>query len=109
MFQLYVVLIAAILTGLFIYLVDYTISKQAVDTKWPAYIPNCPDYWTDYNGDGTKCVSNGYNTTDKCAGTIDFSGTYCQKTTKAMVGCPGMIWDGITYGSGNNFKINKCK
>ena len=108
-FQIYVVLIAIILTSLLLYIINNTITKQAKNVNWPSYVPNCPDYWIDFNGDGTKCVSTGFNTTSKCSGTMDFSGKYCSKVQKATVECSGLIWDGVTYGAGNNIRHNKCK
>ena len=107
--QAYVVIIAVILMCLIIYLINTTIISQAGNTSWPTYIPNCPDYWVDYNGDGSKCVASGFNITDKCYGTMDFSGKYCDKVSRATSQCSGIIWDGVTYGNGNNIKHNKCK
>ena len=109
LFQAYVIIIAVVLMFFLVYLIKRTMAKQAVNAVWPVNIPNCPDYWIDYSGDGSKCGDIGFNTTSNCVGTMDFSGTYCQKRGKAIVGCSGIIWDGVTYGHGNNVQKYKCK
>jgi hypothetical protein len=70
-------------------------------------ISNCPDYWIDDLGDGTKCISTGSNITDQCFGTMDFSGNSCEKLKKSLP-CTGMIWDGITYGNNSKVSLTEC-
>jgi len=75
---------------------------------WPPLVANCPDYFTDINGDGSECVNNLLLGTGaiKCSGSINFnttpyigSGGNCAKYNWAN-GC-GLTWDGITYGVKN--------
>ncbi len=79
----------------FTYSIRSTIKKR----KWPPKIANCPDYWIDQTGDGSKCVSVNFNSSDgsSCSGTVDFSNlNICQKYKK-MKKCKSIIWEGITY------------
>lgn len=73
-----------------------------------SYISNCPDYWIDDLGDGSKCISTGSNITSTCVGTMDFSGNLCDKLKKVLP-CTGMIWDGITYGNNSKVSLNACQ
>ncbi len=71
--------------------------------QWPPIIANCPDYWEDQNGDGSKCVNK--HKMGICAmsspNTIDFnkipynsSNGKCAKYTWAK-NCK-VTWDGVT-------------
>lgn len=109
-FQAYVVICAVIIMVILVIVIRRTMSKQKNNVNWPLYVQQCPDYWVDYTGNGSKCVSNGYNVSKACNGTIDFSGNYCTKLSKIQKCGPGLgvLWDGVTYGTGNNKVRNKC-
>lgn len=76
---------------------------------WPPLVANCPDYFTDENGDGSKCENNlrlGILDKPNCKGPYNFntspyigSGGNCEKYNWAN-NC-GLTWDGITYGVKN--------
>lgn len=101
-FQQIILSISGIFIIIFILVTIYSVaySKKSGTT----YVSNCPDYWEDTKYDGSACVSvHGYNTStmNTCSG--DFSGSICEKYTKVLK-CPGVMWDGITYGNSQNTK-----
>ena len=88
--------------------ISYTdTSSSPTSTSIYGVPPNCPDYWIDSTGDGVGCISTGPNITKECKGTLDFSGDSCEKLQKALA-CPGLIWDGITYGNNPKVSIESC-
>ena len=111
-FQLNVFIVFVIIAMIILYAMRQSIIDVPNKKTWPTHVSNCPDYWVDSLGDGTKCVSNAamYNTNFLCIGTKDFSGkTYCDKLTKMKTtGCDRIAWDGMTYGYGNLTEKNKC-
>ena len=80
--------------------IRYSFKKHSSSSRENVIIANCPDYWIDTKGDGTECVSTGANITQTCTGTMNFSGNSCDKLNKVLP-CTGMVWDGITYGTGS--------
>ena len=102
-FQQIILSISGIFLIIFILVAIYSIA-YAKNNSGPTYVSNCPDYWDDTTYDGSACVSiNGYNkgTATTCSG--DFSGSLCEKYSKVLQ-CPGVMWDGITYGNSQNIK-----
>lgn len=78
---------------------SYSIRSTIKKKKWPPVIANCPDYWIDQTGDGSKCVSVSFNESNgsSCSGTVDFSNmNLCQKY-KQMQKCKTIIWEGVTH------------
>jgi len=77
--------------------------------QWPPLIGDCPDYWVDTSGNGSKCVNT--KNLGKCnvgsdVQTMDFSvapftgsNGLCAKYNWAN-SC-ALTWDGITYGVPN--------
>lgn len=57
-FQTIVLAVAGITFIITLGLVGFLISsKQDSDMKWPPVTGDCPDYWLDMKGDGSKCVN----------------------------------------------------
>jgi hypothetical protein len=109
LFQINVLIVVVIIAMVLVYIMHSSIVSRNLNKTWPLYVSNCPDYWTDSNGVGEACISGPYNTTNKCRGTKNFKGTHCQKISKLdEYGCNDVLWDGVTYGSGNLFNKNKC-
>jgi hypothetical protein len=110
-FQKIVLTIAIILLILTLVVIGYTLSKAKTEARWPPMIADCPDYWIDLSGNGSKCVNK--NSLGTCNiptsgqdNAMDFSkGVYlgskssCTKYTWAK-NC-GVTWDGITSGVPN--------
>jgi hypothetical protein len=106
-FQQIVLIISFVFLLIFTIVTIYSVAASKKEDNVPAYISNCPDYWSDPTNDGRSCTNtNGYNrsTLSSCSG--DFSGSVCEKYKKVLQ-CPGVIWNGITYGNNNNVK--NCK
>jgi hypothetical protein len=96
-----VVIIIAILTCVgVLFWINSSFKKHVSSSRENVIIANCPDYWIDTKGDGTECVSTGPNITQTCTGTMNFSGNSCDKLNKVLP-CTGIVWDGITYGTGS--------
>ena len=103
-FQQIVLSISGVFIILFLIITIYSVSASK-NNSGPTYVSNCPDYWDDTNNDGRACVSTlGYNTSSvapNCSG--DFSGSICEKYKKVLL-CPGVVWNGLTYGNKQNIK-----
>ena len=101
-FQKTVLVVSGIIIIIFTIASIYSVSNSKKTNKI-TYVANCPDYWEDTTGDGSACVNMGYNnsTVNTCSG--NFSGSICQKYNKVLL-CPGVVWDGITYGNSQNIK-----
>jgi hypothetical protein len=111
-FQKIVLFIAIIILILALVFIGYVLKKSHM-SDWPPIIGDCPDFWTDLSGNGSKCVNvkNLGNGTCKPSGntkylTMDFSQApftggngLCSKYKWAK-NC-GITWDGITYGVSN--------
>jgi hypothetical protein len=88
---------------IFLALVLYFPSNSQV---WPPVIPNCPDYFVDVNGNGSRCLDskriiNKNNVTIPNFTVSPYIGTNgtCQKYNWATTN--KLTWDGITYGAPN--------
>ena len=116
-FQKIVLIIAIILLIISLVFIGISLSKSKSNEVWPPLIGDCPDYWVDMDGKGSKCV----NTHDlgTCVPdltkeehlSVDFSvNPYigvdgaCSKYKWAQK-C-GVSWDGISYGYG---ATNPCE
>lgn len=62
----------------------YLKSNNKNKMQWPPVIGNCPDYWTDVNGDGSKCVNV------HKLGTCTMPGDTTYKTVEKTNITPGM-------------------
>ena len=112
LFQKIVLFSAIAVLILMLVFIGYSL-RQSVLSAWPPLIAECPDYWVDMSGNGSKCVNvqNLGNGTCKASGTdtnltMDFTqpafvggNALCSKYTWAT-NC-GVTWDGITYGVPN--------
>ena len=95
-FQKIVILLFVILLILILVIVGFTVSNTKNKT-WPPVVADCPDYWLDQAGNGSKCVN--VKGLGNCSNNnnMDFTKdlpTVCKKYTWAK-GC-GLTWDGIT-------------
>ena len=104
-FQNITLIIAGVLLLICMILIVLIIKFPNTKEVWPPMIANCPDYFTDENGDGSKCVNN-IPIPNKCRNIPNFTqskykGTRgnCEKHNWANR-C-GVTWDGITYGVTN--------
>ena len=105
-FQKIVLIVSGIIIILFTVMAIYSVSNSK-NQNATTYVANCPDYWEDTLHDGSDCVNTGFNNSslDKCSNHVNFSGSLCEKYNKVL-NCPGIVWDGITYGNSQNIK--KC-
>ena len=93
-FQKIVILLFILLLILILFIVGFTLSSKQNKT-WPPVVADCPDYWLDANGDGSK--GQDVKRLGTCYTDMDFTKdlpTVCNKYTWAK-GC-GVTWDGIT-------------
>jgi hypothetical protein len=108
-FQNLTLIIAGVLLLICIVLIVIIMVFPNTKQVWPPMIANCPDYFTDVNGDGSKClnINNVQNSpSSNCQMIPDFT----QSTYKGITGncnkynwanrC-SLTWDGITYGVTN--------
>jgi len=106
-FQQIVLIVSGIFIVIFTIMSIYSISNSK-NQNATTYVANCPDYWVDVNNDGSNCLNrdryNNSNNVSTCGS--DFSGSICQKYNKILQ-CPGVVWNGITYGNAQNIK--NCK
>ena len=56
-FQKVTLLIAAVIMIIMLVVVGYLLRVQSQHMEWPPNAGNCPDYWSDVNGDGSKCIN----------------------------------------------------
>ena len=110
-FQKIVLIIATIFLILFLVLIGVSLSNSTSDVDWPPVVGNCPDYWVDLSGNGSKCFNShrlgscsNYIPTDNDKNTMNFnqppftgSNGNCAKY-KWAAQCK-LTWDGITYGT----------
>lgn len=75
--------------------------RQKYNSKFPPITANCPDYWIDTEGSGTKCSNVQNLGNPACANTMDFSTAQwsgnnglCSKQQWAKT-C-NVTWDGIS-------------
>lgn len=109
-FQKIVIIIFLLVLVISLIVIGVKINKME-NKKWPPYVANCPDYWTDVSGDGSNCLNS--HSLGKCnlpsdanPNTMNFNvspftsdGGACKKKKWAN-GC-GVAWDGINYGVEN--------
>ena len=109
-FQKIVLIIATIFFILFLVLIGVSLSNSSNDVDWPPVVGNCPDYWVDLSGNGSKCFNShrlgscsAYIPTADDKNTMNFnqspftgSNGTCAKYKWANH-CK-LSWDGITYG-----------
>ena len=103
-FQQIVLSVSGVFLIVFIIIAIYGVSSSK-NKSATTYVSNCPDYWEDITNDGRECISrHGYNKSSvvpNCS--RDFSGSICDKYNKVLL-CPGIVWNGITYGNSQNTK-----
>jgi hypothetical protein len=110
-FQGTVLMITGVLLVVSIILIIIFLRNSKNELEWPPLVSECPDYWIDLSGNGSRCVN--IHDLGTCINTdpskkhlnMNFS-TYddCAKFNWAQ-GC-GISWDGISYGYG---KTNPCE
>jgi hypothetical protein len=102
-FQKIVILLFVILLIIILVIAGFTISN-ARNKTWPPVVSDCPDYWLDAAGDGSKCQN--VKRLGTCYTDMDFTTdnflSVCNKYKWAN-GC-GVTWDGIT-----NLSSDPCK
>lgn len=111
-FQKIIIIIAVILLIISLVLIGIFMNNNKTAEQWPPLIGDCPDYWIDTSGNGSKCVN--VKNLGKCKSSSDpgtfsmdfttseFTGSQglCNKYKWATSTC-GVSWDGITYGVEN--------
>jgi len=105
-FQKMVLVVVIVFLLICLIVISLLLIKNKKEQVWPPIIANCPDYWIDLSGNGSKCSNVQNLGTCKATTTMDFSvAPYigstgsCQKYNWAK-GC-NVSWDGITYGVNN--------
>ena len=111
-FQKTVVIIAFVILILFLIVIGFMLRKSENSQTWPPIVPECPDYWIDLSGNGSKCVNTknlgtcnanpgplGHSNMDFTQAPYVGSNGMCSKYTWAKT-C-GLTWDGITSGVAN--------
>jgi hypothetical protein len=108
-FQKIVILLLILLLIIILIIVGLSLSNANKNKTWPPIVGDCPDYWLNSTGDGSKCMNvknlgtcvKPNNTTDKYY-TMDFTqspytgvNATCNKYTWATKTC-NVTWDGIT-------------
>jgi hypothetical protein len=101
-FQKTVLAVSGIILIIFTIVSIYSISSSKKNNV-TTYVANCPDYWEDTTNDGSACLNTGYNNSTVSGCSSNFSGSLCEKYNKVLQ-CPGVVWDGITYGNSQNIK-----
>lgn len=109
-FQLMTIILLIILLIIILVIVGLSIRNTRKNKTWPPIVADCPDYWLDASGDGSKCVN--VKDLGTCNGGIapgqhlnmDFTvepyngvDGLCKKYKWANT-C-GVTWDGITNSS----------
>jgi hypothetical protein len=112
-FQKIVFIIATIFLTLFLVLIGLTLTNSSSSIGWPPIVGNCPDYWVDLSGNGSKCFNSqslgtcpDYIPTDDNQNTMDFSqapfiGTNGNCAKYRWANSCKISWDGLTYGVQN--------
>ena len=112
-FQTIVLIIAILFLTIFLVLIGLSLSNSSSSISWPPLVSNCPDYWVDLLGNGSKCLNlqglgtcPDYIPTKNNQNTMDFSKApfigingNCAKYKWAN-NCK-LSWDGLTYGVQN--------
>lgn len=108
-FQKMTLIVAGILLLVCIVVIVLIFLFPNTEQVWPPMVPNCPDYFKDINGDGSKCQNDlllGTCGIDPSNNFINFtdvkyigSNSACEKYNTAQ-NCQ-ISWDGITYGVKN--------
>ncbi len=106
-FQKIVILLLILLLIIILVIVGLSLSNKNKNKTWPPIVGDCPDYWLDAAGDGSKCVN--VQDLGTCNGSVapgqhlnmnftvsPYNGVdgLCQKYKWANT-C-GVTWDGIT-------------
>ncbi len=105
-FQKICLLIAGILLIILFIIIIISFKNSSTQVIWPPITDNCPDYFTDINGDGSNCA-NTFDLGLNVGTNINFKSNYpsaCDKYTFCNSNL--LTWDGITYGYGLN---NPCE
>lgn len=109
-FQKIVLIIATIFLILFLLLIGVSLSNSTNDVDWPPVVGNCPDYWVDLSGNGSKCFNShrlgncpAYIPTADDKNTMNFNqspftGTNGNCAKSKWANHCKLSWDGITYG-----------
>lgn len=106
-FQMVSLILAIIALIICLILIATFLQNSKNSQEWPPAVQDCPDWWEDLSGGGSKC-SNTKNL-GKCkgaAGIVDFTADIYKGSTGACAkynwakNC-GVEWDGVTYGVPN--------
>jgi len=110
-FQKITLTIAIVLLILALIFIGLSLAHAKSKETWPPIVSDCPDYWTDTDQNGARCVnsqslgtcniptSNNNNAMNFTTSNFQGSNQACAKYTWAQ-NC-GVTWDGITSGIKN--------
>jgi len=110
-FQRIIIIVAVILLIISLVLIGILMNNNKKTEQWPPLIGDCPDYWIDTSGNGSKCVN--VQNLGKCTSSPDPGIFSMDFTTSDYIGSRGLCnkynwantcgvsWDGITYGVEN--------
>lgn len=120
-FQKIVLTIAIVLLIILLIVINMSLSSATESMIWPPITTDCPDYWEDLLGNGSRCFNS--KNIGKCnPRVVDSAGKPVLSSTKNFnrpqftgetgvcakqrwAKTCGVAWDGITYGYGST---NPC-
>ena len=112
-FQKIVLIIAILFLTLFLVLIGLSLSNSSSTVGWPPIVGNCPDYWVDLLGNGSKCFNSqhlgtcpAYMPSESNQNTMNFNkapfiGTDGKCAKYRWANNCKLSWDGLTYGVQN--------
>ena len=106
-FQLMIIILLFILLIIILIIVGVSIMDTKKNKTWPPVVGECPDYWLDAAGDGSKCVN--VQDLGTCNGSISpgehinmnftvepYNGVDALCNKYKWANTCGITWDGIT-------------
>jgi len=106
-FQLMTIILLIILLIIILLIVGLSITNTRKIKTWPPIVGECPDYWLDASGDGSKCVT--VQDLGTCNGSIEpgkhltmnfaaspYTGVNALCNKYKWANTCGVTWDGIT-------------
>jgi hypothetical protein len=112
-FQKLILIAATLILILFLTLIGLSLSNSTNSINWPPVVGNCPDYWVDLSGNGSKCFNSqglgtcpAYKSKNKRKNIMNFNqapfiGTNGNCAKYKWANNCKISWDGITYGIQN--------
>ena len=106
-FQLMTIILLIILLIIILLIVGLSITNTRKNKTWTPIVGECPDYWLDASGDGSKCVN--VKDLGTCNGSIEpgkhltmnfaaspYTGVNALCNKYKWANTCGVTWDGIT-------------